>query len=306
MRPGCRSRKGGFVLVTVLFITTLLLGAASSFAWFARQEMRRVAAEEFALVSRSLAVIACQTVGEWIAADNNTFDSKRELLYSGTLPLELYFGDWLVGIEIEPQDRLIPINDIFLPDGVTIRNEYEYPWQQFWEMIGDDETGTLLLDFLDKDTTARAGSREEDYYLNRKISDLSELLLLPELRPGILYRRRETDIALDRYFTVYGDTKINVNIAPRDVLAILDREMGADVAESIISYRAEHDIESAKDLIKIPAFPVAVSTRLNNILSYRSNYFVVKLKVQFAERERNFEIVLKRAGRSCQLINWRE
>ena len=311
MRPGCRRSEAsggeGFILVTVLMISTLLLSSAVSFAWFARQEMRRAAAEEFALVSRSLAQVALYTVSEWIGGDENAYDSELEIIYNPKIPLVLPFDDWYVVVGIVPQNRLLSINKIFLPDGVTMRHELEYPWEEIWTRIGNDDLKLLVLDFLDTNDEARPGSKEEDYYVNRAIGDLSELLRLEDMTPALLYQNRdEPRPTLDQYFTVYGGDKINVNLAPREVLAILDKDIGTDVADSIITYRNEAFIANEKDLIKIPGFPVSATSRLKGIIDYKSNYFLVELKVVHFERERTFSVMLSRSGNVCHIEHWRE
>lgn len=311
MRPGCRrsetSGEEGFILVTVLMISTLLLSSAVSFAWFARQEMRRAAGEEFTLVSRSLAQVALQTVSEWIGGDNNAYDSELEIIYNPMIPLVLPFDDWYVVVNIVPQDRLFSINDIFLPDGVTMRHELEYPWDEVWTRVGNDDLKVLVLDFLDTNEEARPGSKEEDYYVNRAIDDLSELLRLEDITPAILYQNPdEPRPTLDQYFTVFGGEKINVNLAPREVLSILDKDIGTDVADSIIRYRGEAFITSEKDLIKIPGFPVSATSKLKGIIGFKSNYFLVELKVVHFERERTFSVMLSRSGNFCQIVHWRE
>jgi type II secretory pathway component PulK len=305
MTSGCPGTKG-FILVVVLMMSILLLGAATSFALFARTQMRRVSDAEFALKARTLAVIVCGAVSEWISSDSNDFDSEREFLYSPNFPLVLPFDDCQVNIRIKPQDALLPINSIFLPDGVTMREEYEYPWREIWTKIGRADAGTVALDFLDSDSEARAGGREDDYYTNGKISDLSELLRLPEVTPELLYRRSEEGLALENFFTVYGEEKININFAPREVLTILDPAIGTDVAEAIVTYRLENDIRNASDLVSVPGFPAAASVRLNNVITGKSSYFSVRMSVQGEGREYNFTVMLKRGAAKCQIVNWRE
>lgn len=309
MRAGCRDSEGrerGFILVAVLFITTLLLGAATSFAVFARNEMRRVSDEEFTIKARSLAAVTAASVSKWIAADNNEFDSARELLYNPSFPKMLKYGDWMVAIRIIPQGGLININSIFLPDGITIRKEYEYPWNEIWGLLNRDDTARLVLDFLDRDTNARVGSREEEHYPNRNISDLSELLHLPDVDKKLLFGDKPRDVSLSRFFTVYGSETININVAPPELLALLDTDIGVERAKSIVQYRSRSNIKSKEDLMKIPGFPKAVITRINGIIGYNSTYFMVRLKVQGNKKERNFVIMMKRSPDQCEIVNWRE
>lgn len=311
MKFGSRTRRGvrheGFVLVTVLFITTMLLSAAASFALFARQEMRRTSDEEFALVARSLANVACGSLSDWIASDTNDFDSELELLYRPGLPIILNFGDWDVTAKISPQDRLVPINGLFLPDGITLKTEYEYAWSEFWRLMGNDRLGEQMLDFLDKDVTARPGSNEQEYFVNRKISDLSELFRFDDIDFDMVYSSRATtDMTFDKFFTVYGDGMINVNLAPIEVLAALDPQINTQTAEAIIAYRSENKISSEKDLLMIPGFPMSAQARLANVLAYKSRFFLVDMKVTHAGRERNFSVMLEKGDGGCHIKSWRE
>ena len=307
MKAGCHSSSRGFVLVTVLFIVTLLLSAAATFTWFVRQEVKRVSREEYALKARSLASVAGSTVSEWIANDNNDYDSSRELLYSPIIPKMLKYGQWSVFIKIIPLNDLIPINNLFLPDGVTLRKEYEYLWKKTWELLGKSELSDLVLDFFDRDTIAKAGSREEEYFPNRPISDLSELLRLPEIDTKILYGDKDSQIALDKIFTVYGENTTNINLAPKLLLSILDPELDADKAESLAIYRQGANLKSFADLLKSPGFPRGVRARLESVIGYKSTFFQVELKVLDGEgQERNFIAVMKRGAKQCEIVSWRE
>ncbi|MDR0648117.1 MAG: general secretion pathway protein GspK [Synergistaceae bacterium] len=306
MTSGCRKAEGGFILVAVLMLSVILLGASTSFALFARSQMRRASDEEFALVSRTLAAIAGGAVSEWIASDSNDYDSAREFLYAPDFTIALPFDEWDVSIKITPLDAHIPINGVFLPDGVTTRAEYEYPWTGIWDRFGGGNTGTVTLDFLDSDMEARAGGREEDYFVNGKISDLSELLHLPEITADMVYGSSADSVSLADYFTVYGDDKINVNFAPRHVLAVLDQDAGPDVADAIITYREGNDLKSASDLAKVPGFSPAAATRLGGVISGKSSYFSVMICVGDGARERNFTVTMRRGSGRCQILNWRE
>lgn len=301
-------RRRGFVLVTVLFISTILLGSAAAFAMFARQEMRRVSEEAFSLESRSLASVACSIASDWIAGDNNAFDSELEFYYDQEHPFFLTFGEWDVSISISPLSRLIQINGLFLPDGVTLKTEYEYAWAKFWNLAGDDRLGPLILDFLDADTEARPGSHEGEHYKNRRVSDLSELLHIDGITTEMLFAEPGKDaVTVDSFFTASGTNgMINVNVAPKHVLEILDADVGSDVAASIIAYRRDNAIADEKDLLKIPGFPMAAYARLSNIISYKSRFFLIQMKTSHAHRERNYEIIVEKSGNGCKIVRWEE
>jgi hypothetical protein len=290
--------------VTVLLISALFLSAAVSYAWFARQEMRRASSEEFALTARGLAVIACREVAGLIASDNGECDSRHERLYSGE-PFGMDYGEFLVSAVITPLDDKIPINGLFLPDGVTMKNEYIYPWNQIWSALGV-KNASVILDFLDSDSDARSGSREDESFANKPISDLSELLWLPEVTRGMLYSGVSSDMAIDRFFTVHGNAGININMAPVPVIAALDPGTGSDVAEAVAAFRLGREIRNGEDLESVVGFSSTAITRLKNVLNYKSEFFSVNFKIERQAAARNFETIVKRGGNGCEIISWRE
>jgi type II secretory pathway component PulK len=301
---GAKRKSRGFILVTVLMVSALFLGLAASYATFARREMRRVSDEEFASSSRALAVMTCREVGGWIAADAGASDSRHEPLYSGE-PVKLDYDDYSVYATVSPLDDRIPINGLLLPDGATVKNEYAYPWSVVWSNL-EYETPPPVLDFIDTDGSARQGSREDDYFPNGKLSDLSELLRLPEIGRAKLYSSVGGAAAVDSYFTVYGDEGININMAPAYVIAALDPGIGSDVAAAVAAFRLERPINGEADLKSIAGFSISVATRLKNVIHYKSNFFLVALRVERGTAIRNFEAVVRRGGGGFNIVNWRE
>jgi type II secretory pathway component PulK len=304
MRKCCRASERGFILVAVLLVSTLFLGAAVSFALFARYEAARVSAEEFAAVTRGLAMLALKEASEAIVIDDGPSDSRSEPIYSGK-PIELDFSDFTAQVTIEPLDGHIPINGLLLPDGVTIKNEYAYPWMLALGALGIEHLAPVILDFIDADIIPRAGSREPDDFPNRRLSDLSELLRLPEITGGVLYSNGESP-ALGDFFTAYGDSGININVTPGWVLAILDPGLDADTAGRIVESRAENAITGPDDLVKISGISQTLITRLKNVINYKSIYFRVHIEVAGRGGRRNFEITVRREQDGCSVINWRE
>jgi type II secretory pathway component PulK len=215
------------------------------------------------------------------------------------------YGEFLVSVTATPLDDKIPVNGLFLPDGVTMKNEYVYPWNQIMGALGINNA-PVILDFLDGDGDARPGGREDGYFANRRISDMSELMWLPEIARGTLYSGVSSDIALDSFFTVYGDAGININMAPVPVIAALDPGIGLDAAEAVAAFRLSNEITSAEDLESVVGFSSTIITRLKNVLNYKSDFFSVRLKVERQAVARNFEAIVKRGGNGCETVLWKE
>ncbi|MCL2684282.1 MAG: type II secretion system protein GspK [Synergistaceae bacterium] len=303
MRKFSRTSKEGFILITVLMISALFLSTAVAYAMFARQEMRRVANEEFAGASRTVAVIASQEAREWIARKTDS-DSRRDAIYSGS-PIKLNYDDYSVYITLTPLDDKIPINGLLLPDGITIKNEYLYAWNLAWSSLGFS-TPPPVLDFISPGSEPGPGGREEDYFPNKPLSDLSELMRLPEIGRGNLYAGVSADLAIDSYFTVYGKEGININMASPAVIRILDPGLGPDVADAIASYRLENAIKNERDLANIAGFSSSVATRLKNVINYTSNFFLLELLVERGTSVRSFEAIILKDGEITELVNWKE
>ena len=75
MWTGSRGRRSGFVLAAVLMISVVLIAATTGFAWFARNQLRRVEGERAALQSRNLAFLTAFFVARGLTADQGEYDA---------------------------------------------------------------------------------------------------------------------------------------------------------------------------------------------------------------------------------------
>ena len=305
--PLLTRKSDGFILLSVIISTTLLLTSATAFAWFARTEMRRSEMRHTILALRSAAEIGCLEASRMIGVDKNGYDSRSEMLYSPASAVNLNMGGYKISINIEPLDDKIPVSGLFLPDGVTIRTEYETGWKRIWEYLKKEDIAVLVIDFMDKDDKQKLGGSERSYSINRVVSHLSELKQIPEIDDGVLWGTKEIPGGLDMYLTVYGKNKINVNVARPEVIAILDPKINLSQAKTLVAARMLRPIKSLDDLKKVPGFPESVVTKLANVIGFESNYFRLKIKVKdTAKHERNYRVILQRQGASCSIVRWEE
>jgi type II secretory pathway component PulK len=122
----------------------------------------------------------------------------------------------------------------------------------------------------------------------------------------MLYAGVSSDVAMDSFFTVYGDAGININMAPVPVIAALDPGTGSDVAEAVAAFRLRGEIKNAEDLENVVGFSSTAITRLKNVLNYKSEFFLVNFRIERHTTARNFEIIVRRGGSGCEIISWRE
>jgi type II secretory pathway component PulK len=309
MKTGSRKSASnrGFILISVILSVTLLLTTATAFAWYAKNELKRAAAETFIYQSRCAAETACAFAAEKIGADKNGYDSSTENLYLPAAGLSLSLGDYKVTMRITPLDDKISARGLFLPDGVTLRTEYTYAWSKIWQYLGRPELAALVLDFMDSDDRQKLGGAERESNINRPVADLSELRALPEIDDGVLYGTEKLPGGLAMFLSAYGGDKININVAAPEVIAVLDDKIDISQARRLAAVRIASPIKNIDDLKKVPGFPAAAITKLSNIIGFESTCFQTDIKVENANKQqRNFRVILQRSGQSCKILRWEE
>lgn len=280
-----------------MMATATLLAAATAFAWFARTEARAEAARERIYRFRSVAEIAVNVMSRRIAEDANGYDGPSEPLYDPYEHVKLEIGDYVAEVQICPLNDKIPISGLLLPDGVTMRSEYETAWENIWEALELPRLAWEVIDFIDTDTDQRLGGAERDVNINRMISDLSELRAMPEITDGVLWGTEDAPGGLARYVAVTGGEKINVNAAAPEVLAVLDDELTLSHARSIAAYRLVNPIRDMEGLRSVPGFPASLTTKLANVIGFESTHFLLSVKVSdVAGNVRNYRVVVERGG----------
>lgn len=293
-----RKRKG-FVLISVLMLGVLLISCATAFSWFVRQQVKTVSRERINIASRSMAHVVVNAIINVVAemGSHIGYDSPTQRWYQPfALPIE-DMGVWVV--QVTPLDDKIPIRNMFLPDGNTLRRELADAWQSMWEELGHRELEQLVLDFMDKNNKPRVGGVERDEFLNRPPYDMSELLMLShDIDPALL-----RDI--EDYCTVYSDGRVNLNVAPIHVLELLPGLDIGQIAQSIVNARTETPLETLTDIQNLPGAGPRTSTQLTNIAGFKSRYFQVKIEC-FSDSEggNSYNIIFDRTTK--QIVKWEE
>jgi hypothetical protein len=210
-------------------------------------------------------------------------------------------GTWAV--QVVPLDDKIPIRHLFLPDGNTLRNELRQAWEDLWTKLDHRELVDRVLDYLDKNARPRMGGAELETYLNRAPLDMSELLGLEEITPEILYGSTEQQGLAD-YCTLWGDGKINLNVAPVHVMELLPG-IDRSLAEKIADYRDGEALKGTADLRRIPGFPARAVTTLMNLAAFRSRYFMIKIEIlEDTGGGTSFNVIFDKTG--GKIVRWEE
>jgi hypothetical protein len=254
----------------------MLITCATAFAWFTRMQIKNATREKISLANRSMAQVLAQAIVKGMKA--NTMIKYDSPLLEWFKPF--FFpaddlGTWVV--QVVPLDDKIPLRNLFLPDGTTLRNELRNTWEDMWGKLEHRELTQIVLDFLDKDVRPRMGGAERETHLNRAPLDMSELLIFEEMTPEILYGTPERNGLAD-YCTLWSAGKINLNVAPVHVMEILPG-MDRPLAEKIEDHRRKKALTGMSDLREIPGFPQRSQAALTNIVDFASRFFMIKIEM---------------------------
>ena len=298
-------RKGGFVLVSILLVMTLLIAGATGYAWFARNQLEFISREKFDVKARGISYAAVLQIAKGLQYDDNAYDSFLEPWFGTQLIPVPELG--ILKIDIIPMDGKIPINELFLPDGETLRREMTYSWDEIWDIYEDSRLGTVLLDFLDRNTRPRLGGEERDYFPNRDLADISEIRLLESI-PEEIFASTPLTPALGDLITVSGSGKINLNIASFAVLRLIDG-VNETAALEIIEERQKEPFKSIEEVQRrVPSLDEGAIPRIMNLLGFKSSYFRINVEVRSVPDQdfKYYSAVLHKDGARCTIAKWEE
>jgi general secretion pathway protein K len=197
-----------------------------------------------------------------------------------------------------------------------------------------------ISDWVDRDNAPRVGSTdtESDYYMslptpypakNGPIDDLSELLLIKGITPGMYYGSGAGGAALRQalpmssrfnsrfeeepsypigfvdLFTTVSGGRININTASAEVMQLIP-DVDGGLAQAIITTRAgpngvEGDVDdmpfrSLGELANVPGMHPQIAGLFNRYFGTRSSTFEVTVETQIDTVKRTYYALLRRNG----------
>jgi general secretion pathway protein K len=105
--------------------------------------------------------------------------------------------------------------------------------------------------------------------------------------------------------TIYGDGKINVNTASREVLQCLDEELDPSLADAIIDHRPEEGFRQLNELKGVSGMSDALYNRIADSLSVKSSGFSIRVEGSYGEAKSRIEAVVLLEGGQFNLTTWR-
>ena len=305
----------GFALVIALIVTALLVALLVEFV-----------AEVYVDTSHSHNFVASQQAG--ILAESGIAGGIKLLQasslirqgsnYSSLLelwakPQVLDTGDGTVSISIEEESGKLNLNQATSSNGTP--NDYtDRAIRLFKRLQLSADLADALLDWVDENEDPKPGGAETSYYgtlkfpyaaKNKRVETVEELALLKGFTPEALTKLRAC-------ITVHGSTSdaepatpININTAPKEVIASLDEKLTDDLVERILDYRKTKPIKDLLDLNSIPGMD-SVSINFVNKINYSGSVYRIRAEGRVGESVSVAEAVVRTSGMQPTVLYWRE
>jgi len=258
-------------------------------------------------------------------------DSNRSLqsLFSSEKPIKLDQGECLISVSEE--SGKLNVNLLKEENGGLNRTRTEQLLKLIDTLNQERSDDTQIeydvvpgiIDWIDSDDEVTSlpfikrknQGVESDYYSrldppyrcrNASLETIDELLLVKGFSPEVFGRLRG-------YLTVYGADKVNVNSAPKQVLASLSEQMDATLAQVIVERRNQKPFESVSELRELPGVTDSLYTEISRMLTVdpADRYYNVSSRgevdgldrtasaiIRMNERTRRVEVVLYREPKS--------
>lgn len=256
VRPTLSQR--GFALLVTLWVVIILMSIVMSFSLLAKTEAFAALFFRESFAARLLAEAgldrAIMEIYYRRANLNRTVtpESSEAVRVDGT-EIEGSLGDDRYIVRIFNEAGRVNINSMNDRNKVILGNllaNLGVPGETADTIIDS------VLDWMDKDNLHRLHGAEDEYYQslpnpykakNAPFDTVEELLLVKGMTEEILFGTKERK-GLIEFVTVYGSSsKINVNLAPKEVIMALPG-MTEEIADRIISQRLVSELKSLDDV----------------------------------------------------------
>lgn len=309
----------GFALVITLLITALLVALTVEFA----DEVFVDTSARHTFVEAQQASFLAQSgidAGSKLLLYGLNIQSYTSLADLDRLAGLLHIDDenGTVQVTIEEESGKLDINAIVNPDG-TDNDKYRPVANRLFKKLGlQPDLLDAVADWIDTNNDVRTSGAETPYYQslqppytakNGSLETFEELRLIKGFDGKILNLLRP-------YITVFPDdpnsftAPININTAPKELLAALDDKMTDELAQQILDYRKITPLKSSTDLGNAVSGMGTLSLALASdfrIMGAQEKGAVFRLTSQAKVNEtiRVIEAVIRFSGQPT-ILYWRE
>jgi len=263
-----KASQRGIALLVVLWVMTILMVMIFSFSVMTRAESYGTMAFREGIEKKFLAEAGIERgIMEIIYRSVNrnqtvTLKGKEPWKLDGTV-YNVDMGKGGCAVRVIDESGKVSLNGLTDSSGIILKNLliHQGASPENADIIVDS-----ILDWKDADDLHRLSGAEIDYYRslprpykarNEDFETLEELILVRGITPEILYGTDKTK-GIIHFLTAHGKTaRINLNAAPKEILAALPG-MDAAMADRIIEFRAASEIRGEGDVKELlgAAYPL--------------------------------------------------
>jgi general secretion pathway protein K len=220
-------------------------------------------------------------------------------------------------LNIEEESGKLDLNSTTLPNGKA-NDFYQLAMARLLTKLQlSQDLYDSLADWIDTNDTPHAGGAETSYYLslkppyqahNNRLDTLEELALVKGFTPEVMGK-------LKHFVTVYGSgpdfgsastAQININTAPREVLAALDDDLTrGDLVERILDSRKTTPITSLGDITKITG-NATLAQKLAINVAFQGTVYRIHSEGKVGETVSVTEAVVTNIDSTPKILYWRE
>jgi general secretion pathway protein K len=302
----------GFALVITLIITALLIAVTTEFIHDVFVETSLLHGYEDAQQASLLAESGVQG-GIKVLKLALSAQDYTSLLDGWAAPQAFRDDRGSLSISISEESSKLDINSIVFPNG-TLNEDYYGIAERLMDRLGlPADLCDSVADWIDTDDSTRAGGAESAFYQalpipysakNAPLETFEELRMVSGFNETILRK-------LSPYLTVYAEakgapySKVNINTAPVELLAVLDEQMTNDLANRIVEYRKQSPIKSPSEITQIAGMET-IGIAVQGKISVKGSVFRIQSRAQVRDTIRIIEAVVRVVGTDSTVLYWRE
>ncbi len=186
--------------------------------------------------------------------------------------------------------------------------------RRYWDLRGGSPGSFhALVDWIDADERTVTGESEASFYGklgvlpgNRPLQSIFELSRIPYVKEEVERLKKIKAPPLRRDLTTWGDGRVNLLTASRDVLMALSEGMTPALADRILAARELGQIQTMGDFNRVLHVPAAVFQDLARWGTTRSRTFCVQIRVTYRKARAGLWAVLRRTGLVVRILYFRE
>lgn len=305
----------GFALVITLLVTALLVALTAEFTTevFVDTTSRHnfVAGQQASLLAESGITGGIRLLQ--LTLDNKSYSSLSDQ-WAQPLKLSDERGD--LHLTIEDESGKLNLNYVAPPSGELQGSFAGAAAGRLLRSQKIEAGGDLidsLADWLDSNDYPHPGGAESVQYAaltppyqakNGRLDTVEELALVKGFSGGAFESIRN-------YVTVYPDSPsaptgpVNINTAPKKVIAALDDRISEELAQRLVEYRSSTPFKNPAELANVPGFETIATGLLTNI-SVKGNVYRLRSEGRVQEVSRTIDAVVRLGGSKPQYLYWRE